>query len=174
MGYAQCGDGHGICTMRGREGNSRACWKTAGFGNQLPEPPGKVASSWPVLTDTGSGETPLPNSVRTDTSGSSSICIYTLPKTTPSGKRVAYKPIRSPGARAYIVRIPTLEQHTHKRLCRPVELIASVCVGEAHQYKHTGLPSPNIHRRTPDGCNLKKKGGTSFENLRLPLNTLKH
>ncbi len=94
VGYAQCGLGKGT---RGPVG------RPVGFGNQLPELPGKVASNWPVLTDAGSEETPLPNSVRTDTSDSSSICIYTLPKMTPSGERVANEQIRSPGACAYIV-----------------------------------------------------------------------
>ncbi len=99
-GNAQCGDGLGICTMRGREGKETRgpVGRPAGFGNQLPEPPGKLVSSWPVLTDSRSGETPLLNLVRTDTPGSSSICIYILHKMTPSGKRVANEPIHSPEA----------------------------------------------------------------------------
>ncbi len=52
-------------------------------------------------TNAGSGEYTLPNSVRIDTSSSSSICIYTQSKMTPGGEWVANKPICSLSARAY-------------------------------------------------------------------------
>ncbi len=53
--------------LKFREENSRACWKTSRIWQPVARTTSKIASSWPALTDAQSGETSLPNSVRTDT-----------------------------------------------------------------------------------------------------------
>ncbi len=136
--------------MRGRErkGTRGPVGRPAGFGNQLPKLPGKVSSSWPVLTDAGSGETPLPNLVRNDTSGSSSICIYTLPKTTPSGERSQTN--RFVHRRRAHVKYKHKHSNTsplHSPTRTQTSILASgtdcVYVPGRGEYKHTGLPSLN-------------------------------
>ncbi len=78
---------------------TRTCWRTS--SQWLPvvrTARQRLPADGQYSLTLGLENTPVPISVRTNAVGSLSTCICTHAKTTPSGKRVANEPIRSPEA----------------------------------------------------------------------------